>query len=139
MVDDLSNWYVRVNRARFWAPDGEADPAAVATLRECLTTVSRLLAPAAPFASDWMHRALAGGSVHLAGWPEARTDGEGGERYCPGPRDGRASAGSRRWPGPPGRTARLKVRQPLATMQVAVPPAVRGPVFDALLRSSRPR
>ncbi len=49
VVDDLSNWYVRANRARFWAPDSAADPAAVATLHEALVTVSRLLAPAAPF------------------------------------------------------------------------------------------
>ncbi|HJS46978.1 MAG TPA: isoleucine--tRNA ligase, partial [Gemmatimonadales bacterium] len=65
VVDDLSNWYVRTNRARFWAPGRPADPAAVATLREALVTVSRLLAPAAPFASDRLHRALAGTSVHL--------------------------------------------------------------------------
>ncbi|MDZ4864150.1 MAG: isoleucine--tRNA ligase, partial [Gemmatimonadota bacterium] len=69
VVDDLSNWYVRVTRERFWAPDSQADAAAVATLRECLVEVSRLLAPAAPFASDWLHRSLAGTSVHLAGWP----------------------------------------------------------------------
>ncbi|MEO8636520.1 MAG: isoleucine--tRNA ligase, partial [Gemmatimonadales bacterium] len=71
VVDDLSNWYVRVTRERFWAPDSQADAAAVATLRECLVGVSRLLAPAAPFASDWLHRSLAGTSVHLAGWPVA--------------------------------------------------------------------
>ena len=70
VIDDLSKWYVRLNRARFWAPDREADPAAVATLREVLVTVSRLLAPAAPFASDWLHRALTGESVHLAAFPE---------------------------------------------------------------------
>ena len=52
LVDDLSNWYVRLSRARFWAPDRDADPAAVATLREALVTVAQLLAPAAPFASD---------------------------------------------------------------------------------------
>ena len=66
VVDDVSQWYVRVNRPRFWAPDTVADPAALATLHETLTTVSRLLAPAAPFVSDWLHRALAGTSVHLA-------------------------------------------------------------------------
>ena len=50
VVDDLSNWYVRLNRARFWAADGEADPEALATLHAALLTVARLLAPAAPFA-----------------------------------------------------------------------------------------
>ena len=68
-VDEVSNWYVRVNRPRFWAVDAEADPAALATLHEALTAVSRMLAPAAPFLSDWLHRALAGTSVHLARFP----------------------------------------------------------------------
>ncbi|MGH7562457.1 MAG: isoleucine--tRNA ligase, partial [Gemmatimonadales bacterium] len=71
VVEDLSNWYVRLSRSRFWAPDHEADPAAVRTLYEALVTVSRLLAPAAPFASDWLHRALTGESVHLARFPVA--------------------------------------------------------------------
>ncbi|HEX2484379.1 MAG TPA: isoleucine--tRNA ligase, partial [Myxococcota bacterium] len=66
LIDDLSNWYVRLSRARFWAPGRDADAAAVATLREALVTVARLLAPASPFASDWLHRALESGrSVHL--------------------------------------------------------------------------
>ena len=70
VVDDLSNWYVRVNRQRFWAPDSAADPDALNTLYRALVTVSRLLAPAAPFVSDWIHRALTGRSVHLAPFPE---------------------------------------------------------------------
>ena len=37
VVDDVSQWYVRVNRARFWAPDSTADPAALATLHEALS------------------------------------------------------------------------------------------------------
>src|SRR5205085_5711216 len=43
VVDDLSNWYVRTNRPRFWAPDRAADPAALATLYEVLVTAARLL------------------------------------------------------------------------------------------------
>src|SRR4030095_1323761 len=78
VVDELSNWYVRLSRARFWAPDREADPAAVATLHEALATTAGLLAPAAPFASDWMHRALAGTSVHLERFPVPRGQREGG-------------------------------------------------------------
>ncbi len=128
VVDDLSNWYVRLSRARFWAPDRAADPAAVATLHECLVTVARLLAPAAPFASDWMHRALAGTSVHLAGFPVA------GTRRDPA-LEGAMDAVRRL--ASLARAAReagnLRVRQPLARMQVAVPAAVRGPEFDALL------
>src|SRR5439155_26893179 len=67
--DDLSNWYVRVNRSRFWAPDASADTAALATLREALVVASRLLAPAAPFLSHALHRGLTGTSVHLASFP----------------------------------------------------------------------
>jgi isoleucyl-tRNA synthetase len=47
-VDDLSNWYVRRSRRRFW----EGDPVAFATLRECLVTVAKLLAPYTPFVAD---------------------------------------------------------------------------------------
>src|SRR4030095_1775509 len=49
VVQDLSRWYVRLSRSRFWAPDAAADPSAVATLHEALTTVAPLVAPAAPF------------------------------------------------------------------------------------------
>jgi isoleucyl-tRNA synthetase len=128
VVDDLSNWYVRINRERFWAPDSQADPAAVATLRECLVTVSGLLAPACPFASDWLHRALTGSSVHLAGWPAA-----------PGAADpglDEAMAAVRRLASL-ARAAResgkLRVRQPLGRLGIAVPASVRGPVFERLL------
>src|SRR5947199_125307 len=60
VVDDLSNWYVRTNRPRFWAPDRAADQAALRTLYDALLVAARLLAPAAPFLSDWLHRALKG-------------------------------------------------------------------------------
>lgn len=67
-VDDLSNWYVRRSRRRFW----EGDPVAFATLRECLVTVSKLLAPFTPFVADEIFDNLDGSepSVHLADWPE---------------------------------------------------------------------
>src|SRR5678816_728425 len=68
LVDDLSNWYVRRSRPRFWKA---SDPAAHATLHEVLTTVSQLLAPYCPFVSDEMYRNLArtNESVHLTDWP----------------------------------------------------------------------
>ena len=75
VVDDVSQWYVRVNRARFWAVDGTADPAALATLYEALVTVSRLLAPAAPFAADWLHRALRELRCTLPGFPRSQDTG----------------------------------------------------------------
>jgi isoleucyl-tRNA synthetase len=76
LVDDLSNWYVRTSRRRFW--DGDA--AALATLHECLQVVTLLLAPFTPFVTDEVWDALFAGqddgvpdSVHLAPWP--RVDG----------------------------------------------------------------
>jgi isoleucyl-tRNA synthetase len=73
LVDDVSNWYVRLNRRRFWKTDGPDNRAAFATLYEVLTVFSRLLAPFAPFVSDWVHRGLTGSSVHLADY--VRRDG----------------------------------------------------------------
>ena len=66
VVDDLSNWYVRLNRNRFYEVEADDNRAAFATLHECLVVTCRLLAPIAPFLSDWMHRELVGTSVHLA-------------------------------------------------------------------------
>ncbi len=67
LVDDLSNWYVRRSRRRFW----DGDPAAFATLRECLLIVSKLLAPFCPFVADEIYDNLDGtlASVHLCDFP----------------------------------------------------------------------
>ena len=65
-VDDLSNWYVRRSRPRFWK---SSDPAAHATLHRCLVELARMLAPYCPFLADELHRGLVGTSVHLARWP----------------------------------------------------------------------
>ena len=74
-VDDLSNWYVRLSRRRFW----EGDRAAFATLRHCLLTTSALLAPFVPFLADELYTNLMGGdderfeeapdSIHLTDFP----------------------------------------------------------------------
>jgi len=71
VVDDLSNWYVRLGRRRFWKSDSDEDKsAAYATLHTCLQTVSVLMSPIAPFHSDRMWQDLGGvDSVHLADWP----------------------------------------------------------------------
>ena len=73
-VDDLSNWYVRRSRRRFW----EGDPAALATLHECLEVLTLLLAPFVPFITDEVHERLVfdvrpdvADSVHLRKWPAA--------------------------------------------------------------------
>ena len=77
--ENLSNWYVRLNRKRFWGGTMDADKlAAYQTLYECLVTVSRLMAPIAPFYADQLYRDLTGErSVHLAAFPvcdEVRID-----------------------------------------------------------------
>ena len=76
-VDDLSNWYVRRSRRRFWKSKQEADTrAALLTLWECLVTTAKLLAPYMPFLSDELYVNLTGtessaaDSVHLEDWPE---------------------------------------------------------------------
>ena len=68
-VDDLSNWYVRRSRPRFW----DGDPAAFGTLHHCLVGVAQLLAPFCPFLADEIYDNLDGGepSVHLCDFPEA--------------------------------------------------------------------
>jgi isoleucyl-tRNA synthetase len=69
-VEELSNWYVRLSRRRFW----DGDRAAFATLRHCLLETVAMLAPFTPFLADEIHRNLAGedaaASVHLRGFPE---------------------------------------------------------------------
>ena len=84
--DDLSNWYVRLNRKRFWGGEMDADKqAAYYTLYTCLKTVAQLMAPNAPFYADRLYRDLVGEtsgvpenacgvlgcSVHLSLWPVA--------------------------------------------------------------------
>jgi len=129
VVDDLSNWWVRLNRARFWVPGGRADPAALATLHEVLTVTARLLAPAAPFLSDALHRALAGTSVHLASFPEAA--GRGDDEPLDHAMDVVRRLASL------ARSARedlgIRVRQPLGRMLAAIPSDVDRASFEALV------
>jgi isoleucyl-tRNA synthetase len=105
-VDDLSNWYVRLSRRRFWRGD---DAAAFATLRDCLLGVSKLLAPLTPFVTDEIYDNLDGSepSVHLCDFPEPGERDEQLEWRMRVVRDaielGRAARGG----------AKIKVRQPL--------------------------
>ena len=70
--DDLSNWYVRLNRKRFWGGEMDADKqAAYYTLYTCLKTVAQLMAPNAPFYADRLYRDLTDETVHLSTWPVA--------------------------------------------------------------------
>jgi len=124
-VDQLSNWYVRRNRRRFWkAASGDDKQSAYLTLYECLEVVHRLMAPFAPFLSEAIYQnlvrrvdATAPVSVHMTSWPsvhEQRCDPvllaetEVVQRIVS---LGRAARN----------TSRLKVRQPLARLLVRVP------------------
>ena len=70
VVEDLSNWYVRLNRRRFWKGEqGNDKNAAFQTLQRCLEVVSMLSAPIAPFFTDRLYQDLTGQSVHLSDWP----------------------------------------------------------------------
>jgi isoleucyl-tRNA synthetase len=132
VIEDLSQWYVRVNRPRFWAPDSVADPVGLATLHGALLTVARLLAPAAPFASDWLHRALVGTSVHLAPFPVTQNRRHAElETAMDAVRRLASLAHSAR------QERNLPVRHPLGRMRVAVPAGVRGPMLEALLEILR--
>ena len=104
-VDDLSNWYVRRSRPRFW----EGDAVALETLRSCLVTVSQLLAPYTPFVADEIYDNLDGTepSVHLTDWPVPTQRDEALESAMAIAREtvrlGLAARGA----------AKIKVRQPL--------------------------
>jgi isoleucyl-tRNA synthetase len=79
VTDQLSNWYVRLSRRRFWKGELTTDKqAAYETLHECLSTVAQLMAPVAPFFADWLYGNLTKGqnaaeSVHLTYLAEADT------------------------------------------------------------------
>jgi isoleucyl-tRNA synthetase len=133
-VDDLSNWYLRRSRRRFWKSENDDDKAAAyLTLHECLVTVAKLLAPTMPFLSEAVYRNLVGSvdadapeSVHLARWPESDAG-----LIDPALMDemrlvmrlvslGHAARNS----------AQIKVRQPLANVAFSLPPD-KAPVVDA--------
>jgi isoleucyl-tRNA synthetase len=128
-VDDLSNWYVRRSRPRFWG----ADKSAHATLHRCLTVTAQLLAPFCPFLSDELYTRLTGDtSVHLSDWPAPAQPADESLR------DDMVAA--RRLVGL-GRAARtdggIKLRQPLRRALVLHPGAslseeVRAEIRDEL-------
>lgn len=132
VVEDVSKWYVRLSRDRFYATDTADARAAFATLHETLVVTCRLLAPFAPFVSDWLHRELDGATVHLAAFrrptdaPSVRSRDAGLEAAMDEARTlvrlGRAAR----------ETAGIGVRQPLPRM-VCVAPAMPHDLEGALL------
>jgi isoleucyl-tRNA synthetase len=119
-VDDLSNWYVRLSRRRFW----DGDPAAFDTLRHCLLGASKLLAPLTPFVTDEIYDNLDGGepSIHLCDFPEPGGRDRSLEWDMQVVRDavelGRAARAH----------AKLKVRQPLREAVVVAADRERGAI-----------
>jgi len=114
-VDDLSNWYVRRSRRRFWKSQSDRDKlAAYQTLHETLSTTSRLMAPFVPFMSDSMFRNLSqGSSVHLSDFPQALP------WHDPEVEANMSRARQAVEAGLAARDAvRIKVRQPLASIAV---------------------
>ena len=120
--EDVSKWYVRLSRNRFYEVDTEDNRAAFATLHEVLTVTCRLLAPFTPFVTDLMHRSLTGDSVHLAPYTRAmppEVDGELEQAMLDIRQLATLAHAARD-------AANVKVRQPLPGIQCVVPgdPAV---------------
>ena len=136
-IDDLSNWYVRRSRRRFW----DGDTAALGTLHECLVALTKLLAPLVPFITEQVWQELvrptdssAVASVHLADWPGADTSAVDSELG--------AQVGLTRRIVELGRATRaesgIKIRQPLGRALIAasgwstLPEQMREQIADEL-------
>ncbi|HTE21423.1 MAG TPA: isoleucine--tRNA ligase [Candidatus Limnocylindria bacterium] len=114
LVEDLSNWFIRRSRRRFWKSEDDTDKKqAYATLHYALVRTTQLLAPWAPFVTDSIYRELMGGeSVHLSDWPEA---GKPDHKLLDDMKTAREviAEGLRQ-----RAEAKVKVRQPLASLTV---------------------
>ena len=127
--EDVSKWYVRLSRSRFYDVDSADNRAAFATLHEVLAVTCRLLAPFAPFLTDEIHRSLTGESVHLAMYVRAAptpVDLEL-EQAMDDIRHLATLAHAAR------DEANVKVRQPLPLMQCVVPRAPEAAMALAFL------
>ena len=125
VVDDLSNWYVRRCRRRFWAAADDADKyRAYATLYECLLTLSKLIAPFMPFISEFIYRELKGEvdeganiSVHMEDFPtvdETAIDTVLENRMSAAQKIVNLARAARM-------RVNLKIRQPLSELKVILP------------------
>jgi isoleucyl-tRNA synthetase len=135
-VEDLSNWYVRRSRRRFWKSESDTDKlAAYATLYEALVTLAKLLAPFTPFLAEEMYQNLvrafdasAPESVHLTEWPVAdlskvdRALSDETQLVMRVASLGRAARAK----------AQLKVRQPVAELYVKLPTAMEEHALERL-------
>ncbi len=134
VADDLSNWYVRLNRKRFWGGTMDRDKlAAYQTLYTCLETIARLMAPIAPFYADRLYRDLTRGegakaSVHMANFPtcdESVIDKVLEERMDVAQRLTSLTLSLRK-------KANIKVRQPLEKMLVPAVNAAQAEIFASI-------
>ncbi len=129
--DNLSNWYVRLNRKRFWGGEMTEDKlSAYQTLYTCLKTVSLLMAPFAPFYADELYRDLTGSeeSVHLAKFPVSDPDLidsalEARQKLAQGITSMALAL---------RRKVNLKVRQPLSTIMVPVADDAQREALEAI-------
>ena len=136
-IDDLSNWYVRRSRRRFW----DGDVAALGTLHECLVTLTQLLAPLVPFIAEhvWQELVIPAdsaqpASVHLSNWPvvnQGAIDSELGAQVALTRRIVELGRATRAESG-------IKIRQPLGRALIAasgwstLPEAMREQIADEL-------
>ena len=136
-IDDLSNWYVRRSRRRFW----DGDVAALGTLHECLVTLTQLLAPLVPFITEqvWQELVIPAdstqpASVHLSNWPvvnQLAIDSELGSQVALTRRIVELGRATRAESG-------IKIRQPLGRALIAasgwstLPEAMREQIADEL-------
>lgn len=133
--DNLSNWYVRLNRKRFWGGEMNTDKlSAYQTLYQCLETISLLIAPISPFYADKLYRDLTlvsednTKSVHLADFPKADDSviNKQLEKQMQMAQDITSMVLSLR------RKENLKVRQPLSTIMIPVMDAKQKEDIEAM-------
>jgi isoleucyl-tRNA synthetase len=132
LIDDMSNWYIRRSRRRFWKSEDDNDKqAAYATLWYVLMRVNQLLAPWAPFVTDYFWRELSTGSdlpesVHLSDWPSVNEPDNASQKMLEDMKQAReyiAEGLSQR------ASAGIKVRQPLSEIKV---PQISNDLKDIL-------
>jgi isoleucyl-tRNA synthetase len=137
VVDDLSNWYVRRSRRRYWRHEMNADKAAAySTLYEALVTTSKLLAPFMPFVADEIYRHLvlpveegAQPSVHLADFPESQASAVDADLEAAMGAVVRCVTLVRA----ARNRAKIKVKQPLATARIKLGAKVDQDLLASLL------